>query len=146
MLTKNKQKMFYSVHNKNGEKIPIYETDDEGNIQYTTVDGEKIPIEIGTKTIEYGEPIQFLASITNKLNEAVWQSYGIDNSANYAQITTAKGMLPLTIGSLIWKQTEVGYEDDEHTEIDTTTADYTVKGIADEGLAVDLFLLQRNVK
>ena len=38
------------------------------------------------------------------------------------------------------------YKDDEKTIVDETTADYTVKGIADEGMSEDLFLLQRNVK
>ena len=52
----------------------------------------------------------------------------------------------MKVGSVIWKKSEVGYKDDDKTIVDETTADYTVKGIADEGMSEDLFLLQRNVK
>lgn len=76
----------------------------------------------------------------------MWQDYGIDDSTNYAQIITSKGELPLKVGSVIWKKSKVGYKDDDKTIVDETTADYTVKGIADEGMSEDLFLLQRNVK
>lgn len=87
-----------------------------------------------------------MANINNKLNEVVWAEYGVDNSTNYAQIVAAKGVLSLKAGGIIWKKSEVGYKDEEQTIIDDTTADYVVKGVADEGLSVDLFLLQRNLK
>ena len=76
----------------------------------------------------------------------MWQDYGIDNSTNNAKIVASKNELPLKAGSVIWKKSEVGYKDDGKTIVDETTADYTVKGIADEGISEDLFLLQRNVK
>ena len=143
-LASNKQSMKYSLQ---GERVPIYETDENGNIvYYTDSDGNKIPIETGEYTTGYLQPIPFLANINNKLNEVVWKDYGIDDSTNYAQIVTSKDELPLKVGSVIWKKSEVGYKDDEKTIVDETTADYTVKGIADEGMSEDLFLLQRNVK
>ena len=143
-LASNKQSMKYSLQ---GERVPIYETDENGNIiYYTDSDGNKIPIETGEYTTGYLKPIPFLANINNKLNEVVWQDYGIDDSTNYAQLITSKNELPLKVGSVIWKRSEVGYKDDENTIVDETTADYTVKGIADEGMSEDLFLLRRNVK
>ena len=143
-LASNKQSMKYSLQ---GERVPIYETDENGNIvYYTDSDGNKIPIETGEYTTGYSQPIPFLANINNKLNEVVWQDYGIDDSTNYAQLITSKDELPLKVGSVIWKKSEVGYKDDENTIVDETTADYTVKGIADEGMSEDLFLLRRNVK
>ena len=143
-LASNKQSMKYSLQ---GERVPIYETDENGNIvYYTDSDGNKIPIETGEYTTGYSQPIPFLANINNKLNEVVWQDYGIDDSTNYAQIVTSKDELPLKVGSVIWKKSEVCYKDDDRTIVDETTADYTVKGIADEGMSEDLFLLQRNVK
>ena len=143
-LQLNKQAMKYSLQ---GEKIPIYETDENGNIvYYTDSDGNKIPIETGEYKTGYSQPVSFFANINNKLNEVVWQDYGIDDSTNYAQLITSKNELPLKVGSVIWKKSEVGYKDDENTIVDETTADYTVKGIADEGMSEDLFLLQRNVK
>lgn len=143
-LASNKQAMKYSLQ---GEKIPIYETDENGNIiYYEDSDGNKIPIETGEYTTGYSQPIPFLANINNKLNEVVWKDFGIDDSTNYAQIVASKDELPLKAGSVIWKKSEVGYKDDDKTIVDETTADYTIKGIADEGMSEDLFLLQRNVK
>ena len=143
-LASNKQSMKYSLQ---GERIPIYETDEDGNIiYYEDSDGNKIPIETGEHTTGYSQPVSFFANINNKLNEVVWKDFGIDDSTNYAQIITSKDELPLKVGSVIWKKSEVGYKDDEKTIVDETTADYTVKGIADEGMSEDLFLLQRNVK
>ena len=143
-LASNKQSMKYSLQ---GERVPIYETDENGNIvYYTDSDGNKIPIETGEYKTGYSQPVSFFANINNKLNEVVWQDYGIDDSTNYAQLVTSKNELPLKVGSVIWKKSEVGCKDDENTIVDETTADYTVKGIADEGMSEDLFLLRRNVK
>ena len=143
-LASNKQSMKYSLQ---GERIPIYETDEDGNIiYYEDSDGNKIPIETGEYTTGYSQPVHFFANINNKLNEVVWQDFGVDNSTEYAQLIVGKDELPLKVGSVIWKKSEVGYKDDDKTIVDETTADYTVKGIADEGMSEDLFLLQRNVK
>ena len=143
-LASNKQRMFYSLQD---DEIPIYEsyTDEEGNVIYITDDyGNKI--ETGETTIGYTKPVEFKANITNKLNEVVWQDYGIDDSTNYAQIIVSKGYLPLKSGSVIWKKSEIVYKDDDNTIPDESSADYTVKGVAGEGLNEDLFLLKRNVK
>ena len=143
-LASNKQRMFYSLQD---DEIPIYEsyTDEEGNVIYITDDdGNKI--ETGETTIGYTKPVEFKANITNKLNEVVWQDYGIDDSTNYAQIIVSKAYLPLKSGSVIWKKSEIVYKDDDNTIPDESSADYTVKGVAGEGLNEDLFLLKRNVK
>ena len=143
-LQANKQVMKYSLQDG---QVPIYETDDDGNIiYYTDSEGNQIPIETGEYTTGYSQPVSFFANINNKLNEVVWQDYGIDNSTNYAQIVASKGELPLKAGSVIWKKSEVGYKDEAKTIVDDKTCDYIVKGVADEGMSEDLFLLQRNVK
>lgn len=157
MLDINKQEMRYSL--PVGEK-PEYKTDDDGNIiysGYTSSDGEfiyyidentgeKIPEYTGEQVRIYSEPIEFFASISNKLSEATAKEFGIDDSTNYAQLVTAKNAFPLVEGSLIWKRSQVGYMDDTKTIIDSKSADYIVKGVADEGLTVDLYLLRKNVK
>lgn len=143
-LQANKQAMKYSLQ---GERVPIYETDENGSIiYYTDSDGNKIPIETGEYTTGYSQPVVFFGNINNKLNEVVWKDYGVDDSTNFAQLIVSKGELPLKAGSVIWKKSEVGYKDEAKTIVDITTSDYTVKGIADEGMSEDLFLLQRNVK
>lgn len=137
----NKQSMKYSQY---GEKVTIYQRDDDGNIlYYTTSEGEKIPLEDRTE-IGYSKPVSFKANISNKLSEALMKEFGIDDSTNYCQIVTDKGYLPLKTGDLIWKKSAVG--DDDENNVDKTTADYVVKGVADEGLTVDLYLLQKIVR
>lgn len=151
---KNKQSMYYSL--QIGE-VPIYNRDENGEIIYESYEdsdgniiyildenGNKIPQETGEYEIGYSEPVEFLANINNKLNEVVWESYGIDNSTNYAQIISTKDELPLKAGSVIWKKSEVGRK--ESGSVDDSTADYVVKGVADEGQNFDLFLLQKNLK
>ena len=72
------------------------------------------------------------------------KEFGIDDSSTYVQIVTDKGYLPLKAGDLVWKKSEVEFDADNFPE--PTSADYTVKGVADEGLTVDLYLLQKTVK
>ena len=143
-LHKNTQRMYYAL--QIGE-VPVYQTDADGNIMYyVDSDGNKIPLETGETELGYGEPVEFLANINNKLDEVAWREYGIDNSANYAQIVVSKDELPLKAGSVIWKKSEIRYKDENKTIVNVSTADYVVKGVADEGLTEDLFLLKRNVK
>ena len=135
-LRKNKQKMYYANQDR---EVPITETyyDDEGNAY---------ELDTGETELVYGEPIEFLANISNKLNEVKWAEYGIDESTNYAQIVVSKGSVPLKVGSIIWKKSEIGYEDLEKKIIDENTSDYVVKGVADEGLTEDWYLLKKKVK
>lgn len=153
-LLKNKQSMKYAIQigevpiynrDENGEIIYEHYEDSDGNIiYYLDENGNKIPSETGEYEIGYSDPVSFLANISNKLNEVVWAEYGIDNSTNYAQILADKGVLPLKAGSVIWKKSDVGIK--ESGSVDDSTADYVVKGVADEGQNFDLFLLQRNLK
>lgn len=143
-LRRNKQPMKYSLQ---GGEIPIYQTDEDGNIlYYEDNDGNKIPLETGETQIGYSEPVSFFANINNKLDEVTWREYGVDDTTKFAQLVVNKNELPLQVGSIIWKKSEVGYKDGARTIVDETSCDYTVKGVADEGLSVDLFLLQRNLK
>lgn len=141
MLDINKQKMQYS---RQGERVIIYERDDDGNVKYyVDTDGNKIPL-VADEKIGFSEPVEFKANISNKLSEVLVKEFGIDDSSTYVQIVTDKGYLPLKSGDIVWKQSKV--EHDSDGLVDPLTADYTVKGVADEGLTVDLFLLQKVVK
>lgn len=153
MLEINKQKMMYS---KQGEKITVYDRDEQGNIIYESYkdsegndifylddDGNKIPRNVEEK-VGFSEPTSFYANISNKLSEVLVKEYGIDNSTLYCQITADKGYLSLNAGDLIWKKSSI--EKDSDGYVKPESADYVVKGVADEGLTVDLFLLQKNVE
>lgn len=140
MLEANKQKMKYS---KQGEKVTIYDRDENGNIKYIKVDGEKIPVVL-REAIGFSDPVSFSANISNKLSEVLVKEFGIDDSSSYCQIVTDKGYLPINAGDIVWKKSDVGRDIDGL--VDDKTADYVVKGVADEGLTVDLFLLQKTVK
>lgn len=143
MLDINKQKMIYAL--KDG-RTPVYQLNKDGSIKYIIVDGEEVPVETGEYTTGYKKPVVFYSSISNKLSEALIKEFGIDNSTNFVQIVEDKGKLPLDVGSLVWKKSEVRYKDKDKTIIDETSCDYIVKGVADEGLTADLFLLQKNVR
>ena len=153
MLDANKQQMKYSLQ---GQKITIYKKDEDGNIQYEgytdsdgnfipylDVNGDKIPI-ILKEVVGYSEPKIFKANISNKLSEVLIREFGVDDSSSYCQIVTDKGYLPLDVGDLVWKKSNV--ETDKDGLVDKNSADYIVKGVADEGSTVDLFLLQKIVR
>lgn len=133
--------MWYSLY---GATIPVYERDEDGNIVYQMIDGEMIPSETGTYETSYGKPVEFKANIHSELSEMHLKSYGVDQSSIYSEICVKKGELPLKIGTVIWRESEIIYEDEEKTIPKQSSADYTVKGIMTEGLTEDYFLLQRN--
>lgn len=135
-LNKNTQTMYYANQDR---IVPIYE-------YYEDEDGNIIPLDTGETKLVYGEPIEFKANISNKLNEIKWAEYGIDESTNYAQIVASKGSFPLKVGTIIWKKSEIGYEDVDNEIVDENTSDYVVKGVADEGLTEDWYLLKKRVK
>lgn len=141
-LQRNKQKMKYSLQ---GTGEPIYQMDENGNIKtFTDSEGNKIAMKTGEYDNNFHEPVDFKACINNKLSEDVWREYGIDDSTNYSQIVTAKGYLPVKTGDVIWRTSDVVL--DENGNVDSESSDYIVKGVADEGLNYDVFLLQKNVK
>lgn len=152
MLDINKQKMKYALQ---GQTVTVEETDEYGNpvyegytdasgnfIPYLDSQGNPIP---KTKEVSgFSEPVTFYANISNKLSEVLVKQFGIDDSTSYVQIVTDKGYLPINNGDIVWKKSEVILNDDGLP--DENSADYIVKGVADEGLTTDLFLLQKVVK
>lgn len=138
-LNKNKQKQYYS---NPGKLVPIYETDDEGNIRYIEVDGELAPVETGEYEPGFSMPIEFKANITGKLDNVVIRAAGADASDNHAQILADKGILPFKIGTRIWLRSKVEYKDEAKTMPDGDSADYVVRGLMLEGLNQDMFYLE----
>lgn len=136
---RDKQNMFYS--NFIGSQKE-YERDEDGNIVYVEVDGEKIPVETGIVTEVYDTPQPFKASISSSLNEMHIKSWGVDQSSIYSKLCVKKNYIKLKIGTIIWRTSEVEMEDDIHPK--ASSSDYTVCGLMDEDLYSDFYLLKRN--
>jgi hypothetical protein len=132
--------MKYSLFNSS---TPEYERDEQGNIIYTEVNGQQVPVETGEEIPAYATPVDFKASISSELNEMHVKSYGVDQSSIYSELVTEKNLVPITVGTLIWVKSPVEWEDVNHTIPKAESADYTVVGLMDENMYCDMYLLQR---
>ena len=144
MLNKNKQNMYYSK--PTGNKIPVYERDEDGNIRYMFIDGVSVPVESGEYEPEYSKPVQFFNGIAGKLSKSVMKAFGIDDSSTYAQIDTLANEYPFGKGTYIWRKSKIGYKDLEQKIVDVSTADYIIENVLDEGIQFWNYLLQRTLK
>ena len=142
LLEKNKQKMKYSL--QIGE-VPIYERDEEGNIIYIDVDGQKVPVETGETEIGYDKPVDFRGNIAMSGGEAEAKSFGVDISEYDAVLLMEKDKIPIDETSLIWHMSEVEYIDEQNTMVDRKSADYTVKRVQ-PSINFTRYLLKRIVK
>ena len=141
-LRKNKQKMYYSLYNAASE---VY--DEEGTsfrYIYDEEIGTSVPVEIGTQKAEYYPPVEFYANITSNLNEMQIRAYGVDQSSIYSKLIVEKGQLPLKVGAIIWRESEIQWEDRTKRIPKQESADYTVVGLLTEYQHNDFYLLQRN--
>lgn len=133
--------MYFSVYSNSDT---IYEVDDKGDIVYTTVDGEQVPVEIGTMDVDYSTPELFYGTITSNLSEVSIRSYGVDQSAVYSKLIIPKGLLDLKIGTLIWRESPIEWKDAPHNSIPKpSSADFIVMGYLKEYKSFDEFLLRR---
>lgn len=142
MLEKNKQDLKYAL--QVGE-VPIYERDEEGNIIYIDVDGQKVPVETGETEIGYDKPVDFRGNIVMSGGEAEAKSFGVDISEYDAVLLMEKGRIPIDETSLIWHTSEVKYIDEQNTIVDRKTADYSIKRVQ-PSINFTRYLLKRIVK
>ena len=120
---KNKQLLKYALL---GEKLPVYERDENGDIIYDIIDGVEVPIETGETELGYSEPIDFIASISMSGGESEAREFGLSVEDYNAVIVCTKGEYPIKEGSLVWHESEVGYIDGR---VDINTSDYVVKKV-----------------
>lgn len=135
-----KQRMYYSLK---GKPQPIYETDKDGNIIYLIIGGEQVPKETGETTSGYGKPVEFFNSIGGQLSQADVEAFGIQDTT-VATMTYKRDQYPFQVGTLIWKNTPVGYTD--NGDIDIDTADYKVIGIETTGKKYWRAIIKANVR
>lgn len=122
-LKRNQQPLYYATYNK---EIKIYQHDDAGNILYTEIDGEKIPVELGTRA-GYNEPVLFYANIAMSGGRAEVKEYGFDIGSYEAVLVTTDKSLPITETSRIWYTTEPQMNADGTVNGDS--ADYSVLAV-----------------
>ena len=135
--------MYYSLQ---GETTPVYEKDDDGNVvYYTDKDGNQIPMTTGETETEYETPVEMMASISFSSGEAEAKEYGIDTGAYDSVMVTQLDAYPLSETSVIWKESEIVYKDDENTIPDEKSADFRVVAVKNS-IAVSKYLLQRITK
>lgn len=120
---KNKQTMYYALLDK---EVPVYETDENGEILYDEIDGELIPIETGETRLGYGKANKMLGNIAMSGGEAEAREFGLSVEDYNAVVICSKDEYPIKEGVLIWHENEVGYLDANNTEVNPDTADYVV--------------------
>lgn len=142
LLRKNMQPMKYSLQDG---RVPIYKTDENGDIVYIEVDGKKIPVETGEYETGYSAPVDFMGNISMSGGEAEAKEFGMDIGDFDAVIVLEKDAVPITETSIIWHTSPVKYKDEQNTIVDSKSADYAVKRVS-PSLNFTKVLLQRIVK
>lgn len=136
------QPMKYSLQDG---RVPIYEYDENGDIVYIEVDGQKIPVETGEYETGYSAPVDFMGNISMSGGEAEAKEFGMDIGDFDAVIVLEKDAIPITETSIIWHTSPVKYKDEQNTIVDSKSADYAVKRVS-PSLNFTKVLLQRSVK
>lgn len=140
-VRRNKQPMKYALYLGN---VDIVQTDFEGNPQYfEDENGEKIYLVTGEKREIYDTPVEFEANFSTSGGEAQSQEYGLDISQYDGIALFTKDAYPIVEGTIIWKDSEVEYDEDHkyftedmktlievHAPV-KTSADYVCKKISD---------------
>lgn len=125
----NKQPLYYAL--QKSEQVPIYETDDEGNVIYDEIDGETVPRESGKSESRYEDPVKFYGNINSgNVGESVARAYGVSTGNYEAVLCMHRGELPINERSLIWYETPPKFiQDGSEQYVDPKSADYQVKRV-----------------
>lgn len=122
-LRKNTQPLHYATYS---EEIKVYQRDENGDFVYIEVDGERIPVEIGSAP-GYNAPVLFYASIAMSGGESEAREYGVDIGSYEAVLVTTDKSLPITETSRIWHTT--GPKINADSTVDGDSADYSVLAV-----------------
>lgn len=122
-LRKNQQPLHYATYS---EEIKVYQCDENGDIVYIEVDGERIPVEIGSAP-GYNAPVLFYANIAMSGGEAEAREYGFDIGSYEAVLVATDKSLPIAETSRIWHTTEPKINTDG--TVDGDSADYSVLAV-----------------
>lgn len=137
-LDSNKQTLYYANYVGN---VPVYALDENGNIIYTVVDDERVPV-IETYKESYGTVTEFEANISFNSGETSMAEYGLDVTKYNAIISTDKGEFPFGEQTLIWHKSTPQYDND--SSVLPESADYRVIAIK-TSLNEERFILRKRV-
>ena len=118
-LKKNQQGMYYSTYDS---AITIYERDENGEIVYDEIDGERIPRIIAERA-GYNKPVFFDANVSAGKGTAQEEVFGKEIDFTRT-ISTTDLTLPIDELSLVWIESEPKYLEDG--TVDPNSADYKV--------------------
>ena len=119
----NKQKLWYALQ---GDVVPKYERDSEGNIIYDEIDGEQVPRQTGEYDTLYHPPVEFIGNISFELGWGFAHVYGITLGDADAILLMNLHELPIDETSLIWFQNEPEYNDGV---VDPASANFRVSKV-----------------
>lgn len=110
-LRRNGQKMLYSLYLGSLYEVP---TDGDGNpLYHQSDDGSRIYMTNGEPLDIYGTPVAFQANFSEAGGEAEAMEYGLSVGDYEGIIFYAKNAYPIKEGSIVWKDSEVEYEDEK---------------------------------
>lgn len=151
-LRQNETQMKYATYLGSA---PIYQTDDNGDIQYyTDSEGNRYPMDTGEYESIYGNVSDIQANISLSNDEGVATEYGM-SSADFSAILVLQKGYPVKKGDYIWVTSPIQYkyggEEVEFTlkngekinakAVVVESADYQVVGTPDS-LNIGKILLQ----
>jgi len=118
-LKKNQKKLYYSTY---ADQITIYKRDENGEIVYNEIDGEKYPRIIAERA-GYNKPVFFDANVSAGKGTAQEDVFGKDIDFTRT-ISTTDLTLSIDELSLVWIESEPKYLEDG--TVDPNSADYKV--------------------
>ena len=119
---KNLRKLQYATYNKN---IEVYKKDSDGNIIYTNIDGEQIPVIVSTMA-GYNNPISFEANISAGKGQADIEVFG--NNVDFSHVISSTYTKLKQQKKNCKMKNEPNFDADGTIDIDS--ADYVVKSVA----------------
>lgn len=147
----DKQEMKYLVQTNTRTAVP---EQSDGEIEYIEIDGVSVPLETGyyeighetttssTETVD--NIVDFIGNITFSGGETHLEEFGVNSSDYDAILVMPKDSLPITETSYIWYDSDVVYEDDDDTRVDTSSADFKVVKVI-PSLGIKRYLLKKVV-
>ena len=136
---KNHRKMYYALYV--GQE-PVIALDDEGEPLIDEETGE--PVQTGQKRNVYTLPVEFNESLSES-GETTSVEFGTNTSDYDAIIIAPVNKYPINEESLVWYQSEIKYLDEEHTQVDRNSSDYTVESVKKSVNEVK-YVLKRTMK